>query len=280
MSATWYVNGQRLDTLGFRPTPAPAGRRAALEIERPMLTLPGLAGEIPAGTPPSARARLVTIPGVVRGSALSDALERARQVVAVCRRGVVALRCVDATDRVIAAELDGQLIVEAAQPALASQQQWVSLTLRFRAAEPYWQDTVPQLLAVGPTAVACPLGAAPAPWTLEIFGSAAGVVSDPEVRYKDAAGNTVATLTLDGDLDWSTDATARWRLSTEGLVPRIRKMVAGAWTDADSALVGGAFFALSPLDGDPAAGAYPTLELSDAAGRATGVLTYARRHEL
>jgi hypothetical protein len=103
---------------------------------------------------------------------------------------------------------------------------------------------------------------------------------DPQVLYKDAAGNTIATLTLTGTLDWSTDATARYRLTTEGLVPRVRKMVGGAWTDADAALTAGTFFALAPEDGAPADGVYPTLQLYDAAARATGLLTYYRRHAL
>jgi len=281
MSATWYLNGIRLDTLGFVPTPAPAGRRSGMSLERTALQFPGLAGELDGGTAPIARARTISIPGMVRGTSLADALAKARTVVALAGRGAVTLRCVDASDRVIAGVLEGETTVEAAQPALATRQQWVSVTLRFRCAEPYWRDVQPQLLALGQTAVACPLGhGAPSPFTLEIFGSEGGVVTNPQVLYEDAAGNLVASLTLTGTLDWGTDATARYRISTEGLAPRIQKMVAGAWTDAESHLTAGALFALSPHDGWPADGVSPTLRLFDAAGRATGLLTYHRRHEL
>lgn len=281
MSATWYVNGERLDLLGFRATPAPAGRRTGIAIERTALTLPGVAGEVAPGHSPSARARTIVIPGVVRGTSLSNALDRARQIVALCGRGPVTLRCVDATDRVIVGVLDGDTVVEAAQPALAATQPWVSVTLRFRCAEPYWRDVTPQQLAIGQTAVACPLGyGAPSPWVLDIFGSDAGTVTDPQVIYKDAAGNTVASLTLTGTLVWASDATARYQISTEGLVPRVRKLIAGVWTDTDSALTAGGTFMLSPHDGWPVDASYPTVQLYDAAARATGLLTYYRRHEL
>lgn len=281
MSATWYVNGQRLDLLGFTPTPAPAGRRTGLSISRPGLTLPGQAGEVSAGVSRTARAREMSIPGVVRGTSLSDVLDKTRKIVAWCGRGIVTLRCVDATDRVIEAELVGDTIVEAAQPALSTYTKWVSLTLRFTAADPFWRDLTPQSLAIGQSPVACPLGyGAPTSWTLDILGSEAGTVTDPQVLYKDAAGNTVASLTLTGTLVWASDATARYQLTTEGLAPRIRKMVAGVWTDTDAALTAGSFFMLSPHDGDPTSAIYPTLQLFDAAARATGLLTYHRRHEL
>jgi hypothetical protein len=281
VSATWYVNGQRLDQLGFTPTPAPAGRRTGLSISRPGLTLPGQAGEVFAGVARTARAREIGIPGLVRGTSLTDALDKARKLIALCGRGIVTLRCVDATDRVIEAELIGDTIVEAAQPALSTHTKWVSVTLRFTCADPYWRDLLPQTLLLGQVAVACPLGyGAPTPWTLEIFGSEAGTVTDPQVLYKDAGGNTVASLTLTGTLNWATDTTARYRLTTEGLAPRIQKMVAGVWTDADSALTAGSFFMLSPHDGDPVSALYPTMQLYDAGGLATGLLTYHRRHEL
>ena len=126
-----------------------------------------------------------------------------------------------------------------------------------------------------------PLGySVPSDWTLEIFGSELGTVVNPEIRYEDAAGNAVATLALSGTLDWAADATARYRISTEGLTPRIRRMTTSVWADADSHLASGTWFQLSPLDGWAQGGQFPTLRLFDACARAPGVLTYTKRHEL
>lgn len=281
MSATWYVNGESLERYGFRPAPAPAGRRSGVASQQTGLPVPGMLGELDQGFSPVVPARIISIPGHIRGTSLADALDRARQILAIAGRGPVTLRCVDATDREIVAVLDGERLVEAAFPALKPTNLWVSLTLRFRAAEPAWRDTTPQLLAIGQTAVPCPLGyRIPSDWTLEILGSEAGTVVNPEVHYEDAAGNLVASLTITDTLNWGTDATARIRLSTEGAAPTVRRMTAGVWAAADASLSAGWFFALSPLDGAPMLGQHPTLRLFDASARATGLLTYRRRHEL
>ena len=47
-----------------------------------------------------------------------------------------------------------------------------------------------------------------------------------------------------------------------------------------AALTAGGFFQLSPLDGWPAGGAYPSVRLFDTAARATGLISFRRRHEL
>jgi hypothetical protein len=278
---SWYLNGVSLADLGFQPEPTEPGRRAGLTLLRQSLEVPGVAGELDAGFGARASARTIVMAGEVRGTDRAAVLEAIRTILAHAGRGLVDLRCVDASDRVIRVLRSDAAVAGVDAPSMLAEQRSGRLTLRFWAGEPAWRDVVPQQLAIGQVPVACPLGAGvPSPWTLEIFGSTAGVVTNPQVLYKDAAGNTVASLTLTGTLDWGTDATARYRLSTEGLVPRIRKMVAGVWTDDDSALTAGAFFALSPHDGFPSAGVYPSLQLFDAAGRATGLLTYTRRHEL
>lgn len=281
MSATWYVNGESLERYGFRPSPAPAGRRSGVATQQTGLPVPGMLGELDSGFAPVVPARIITVPGHIRGTTLADALDKARQVLALCGRGPVTLRCVDAADRSIVAVLDGERLVEGAFPALKATNPWVGMTLRFRAAEPAWRDTTPQLLAIGQARVPLPLGySVPSDWTLEIFGSEAGTVVDPQVIYEDAAGNTVASLTLTDTLNWATDATARLRLSTEGVAPTVRRMTAGVWAAADASLTAGWFFALSPHDGWPAEGSYPTLRLFDAGARATGLLRFTRRHEL
>lgn len=278
---SWYLNGVSLADLGFQPEPTEPGRRAGMTIVRQSIEIPGAFGDLDAGFGARAAAKTIVVAGEVKAADRTAVLEAIRTILAHAGRGAVDLRCVDATDRVIRVLRTDQAIAGVDVPSMLDAQRTGRLTLLFWAAEPAWRDLVPQQLAIGQTAVACPLGASvPSPWVLDIFGNSAGVVTNPQVLYKDAAGNTVGSLTLTGTLDWGTDATARYRLSTEGLVPRIRKMVTGAWTDADSALTAGAFFALSPHEGFPPAGVYPTLQLYDAAGRGTGFLTYARRHEL
>lgn len=281
---SYYLNGVSLASLGFQPTPGESARRHGLTIVREGLKLPGAIGELSDAAPVSAATRTIVLEGEVRGTTRADCLEKIRTILAHAGRGLVELRAVDATDRVIYVLRDREAIAQLDTPSLAeseSTSRTAKLTLRFLADDPVWRDREPQLLAIGQTAVPLPLGySLPSDWTLELFGSELGTVVNPEIRYEDAGGNAVATLALSGTLDWSADATARYRISTEGLVPRIRRMTAGAWADADSHLASGTWFQLSPLDGFPAGGQFPTLRLFDANGRATGLLTYSRRHEL
>lgn len=278
---SWYLNGVSLADLGFVPEPTEPGRRSGLALAHQGLAIPGGLGELHSGLPASAAPRTIVVSGWVRGANRDAVLEAIRTILAHAGRGLVDLRCVDATDRVIRVLRSDAAAANVEAPSMLSEQRDGRITLRFWAMDPAWRDVLPQQLAIGQAAVACPIGySVPSPWTLDIFGSEAGTVTDPQVLYEDAAGNTVVSLTLTGTLVWASDATARYQISTEGLVPRIRKMVAGAWTDADAALTAGATFLLSPHDGWPADGIYPTVRLYDAAARATGLLTYYRRHEL
>lgn len=278
---TWYLNGVSLAALGFVAEPTEPGRRSGVTLVRQGLELPGVLGELDAGVAARAPARTIQVAGYVFGADRDAVLEAIRTILAHAGRGLVDLRCVDASDRVIRVLRTEQAIAGVEAPSMLADQRSGRLALRFWAAEPAWRDLMPQVLAIGQTPVPCPLGySLPSSWTLEIFGSEAGTVVAPQVLYLDAAGNTVGSLTLSGTLNWSTDATARYRLSTEGLVPRIRRVAAGVWVDDDAALSAGGFFALSPDDGFPADGVYPSMQLYDAAARATGQLTYYRRHEL
>jgi hypothetical protein len=281
---SYFLNGISLATLGFQPDPADGGRRHGITLEVRGVTLPGIAGTLDDGAPRQASARTITIAGTVRGATRTECLERIRTILALAGRGQVELRAIDANDRVILVERDGAAQAALHAPSLLEDdgaQRTGTLTLRFRAAEPAWRDREPQILAIGQTAVPCPLGHLLAsPWTLEIFGSDLGVVTNPQVIYEDAGGNVQASVTLTGTLDWGTDATARYWLSTEGVAPRIRKLVTSSWTDTDAHLTAGRFFALSPLDGWTGDAAYPRVRLFDADGRATGLLTYFRRWEL
>jgi hypothetical protein len=281
---SYFLNGVSLASLGFQPLPGDSGRRHGLTITRQGLRVPGLAGELDDGAPLEGAVRTITIDGEVRGTTRAACLENVRLILAHASRGLVELRAVDASDRVILVQRDREAVAALDTPSLTESESAVRnarLTLRFRAAEPAWRDREPTLLAIGQTPVPLPLGySVPSPWTLEIFGSEDGTVTDPQVRYEDAGGQAVQTLTLTGTLNWATDATARYRLSCEGVAPRIWRMESGAWVDRDAHLTAGAWFQLSPLDGFPGGGQFPTLRLFDAAGRATGLLQYFRRHEL
>ncbi len=281
---SYFLNGVSLAGLGFLPTPGDSARRDGLAFDVQGLRLPGIAGELDVGAPRQAAPRTITLTGEVLGTTRADFLEKVRTILAHASRGLVELRAVDATDRVIFVERDGPARASLYTPTLLENdaaQRAGTLSLTFRAAEPAWRDRDPQILAIGQAPVAVPLGYSLAsPWTLEIFGSELGVVTDPQVLYEDAGGNVIGSLTLTGTLDWATDATARYWLTTEGIAPRVRKMVASSWTETDSHLTAGGFFALSPIDGWAPGGQFPRLRLFDASARATGLLTYRRRHEL
>jgi hypothetical protein len=282
--ASYFLNGVSLASLGFSPTPDRTTRRDGLSVSVQGLKVPGMAGELDVGAARQAEPRTIEITGDVRGTSRSDCLDKIRTILAHAGRGLVELRAVDATDRVILVERDGAAQAGLYVPTLLetdAANRSGSLTLRFRAAEPAWRDREPQLLAIGQVAVPLPLGyELGSSWTLEIFGSEAGAVTNPQVLYEDAGGNAIASLTLTGSLDWGSDGTAKYALSTEGVAPRIRKMVSSSWTDAESHLTAGGFFHLNPIDGFPPSAIYPTLRLFDASARATGLLTYFRRHSL
>lgn len=278
---SWYLNGVSLASLGFQPEPSEPGRRAGVTLVRTPRELPGTFGDVVGDGGTRAASRTIVVTGLVTGADRAATLEAIRTILAHASRGPVELRCVDASDRVIRVERSDAALAGLEAPSMLAEQRTGRLTLRFWAAEPVWRDVAVQQLVLGQTAVPLPLGASvPSPWTLELFGSEAGTVVDPQLLYKSASGVTVATLTVTYTLNWATDPTARLRLTTEGLVPRLLKMVSGVWTAADDVLSAGAFFALSPFDGWIPGGQYPTLQLFDAAGRATGLLTYQRRHEL
>ncbi|MHB1297297.1 MAG: phage tail family protein [Gemmatimonadaceae bacterium] len=278
---SYYLNGVSLAGLGFMPAPADAGRRSGLSYSRPQLELPGVAGRMGTGAL-SVASRTLTIPGEVLAADRDAVLAAVRTIMAHAGRGSVELRCVDALDRVINVTRDGSADFAVDTPSMLSAQRSGRLTLRFLAEDPCWRDRDLTERAIAQAAVACPIGESlPSPWTLQILGSPDGSVLNPQVIYADAEGTTITTLTLTGSLtSWATDPTSMWELSTEGLVPRIRKRALGVWADDDAALTTGAFFALSPLDGWPAGGAYPSVRLFDASARATGLLSWRKRHEL
>jgi hypothetical protein len=282
--ASYFLNGVSLASLGFQPTGEVTTRRSGLTVSVQGLRLPGVAGELDVGAARQAEPRILEITGDVRGTTRADCLDKIRTILAHAGRGLVELRAIDATDRVLMVERDGAAQAGLYVPTLLeseSANRSGSLTLRFRAAEPFWRDREPQLLAIGQTAVPVPLGYdLGSDWTLEIVGSDLGAVTNPQVLYEDAGANLIASLTLTGSLDWGSDATARYWLSTEGVAPRIRKMVAASWVDADSHLTAGGFFQLNPIDGWPAGGQHPTMRLFDASARATGLLTYRKRFAL
>ena len=278
---SYYLNGVNLASLGFLPTPGETGRRSGLALTRPQVELAGVAGRVPTGAL-SAAPRAITITGEVLAADRDTCLAAVRTILAHAGRGSVELRCVDALDRIIPVTRDGTADFSVDTPSLLAAQRSGRLTLRFLASDPCWRDRDPLDRALGQSAVACPVGdSLPSPWTLQIFGSAAGAVTAPQILYADAEGTTVESMTLTGSLtSWATDPTALWELSTEGLVLRIRKRLAGVWADDDAALSAGAAFQLSPLDGWPADAVYPTVRLYDAGGLATGRLVWRRRHEL
>jgi hypothetical protein len=279
---SWYINGVSLAGLGFLPEPTGPGRRSGLAFAHTALPMPGRAGQLPDGFGPTASPRTIVISGEVKLADRDAVLTSLRTILAHAGRGTVELRCVDAMDRVIHAVRDGSAVSSVDTPSMLSAQRTARVELRFTAHDPCWRDRDPQDLAIGQVAVALPLGALlPSPFTLEIYGSVDGDVENPQVLYADAEGATVQSVTLTGTLtSWATDPTSMWRISTEGPVTRIRKRLAGVWANDDAALTAGALFALDPADGWTEDAVYPTLRLFDAAARATGRISFRRRHEL
>lgn len=274
---SWYLNGISLATLGFTPEPTAPSRRSGLSLIRQSVELPGVAGEIASGFGPRASARTITVAGNVRGADRATTLEAIRTILSHANRGLVSLRCVDALDREILVERTDAAIAGLEAPSMLAEQRDGRVELRFWAAEPAWRDLAPQVLVIGHDATPCPLGGLPSPWTLEITSTRDGGANSVTVHYEDAASNLVASLELDGVVGID----RIYRITTEGEVPRVRYFGASGWVDAEADVVAGNFFLLSPHDGAPALGLYPTVRLEDPDGGYTSaVLTYTRRHEL
>jgi hypothetical protein len=146
----------------------------------------------------------------------------------------------------------------------------LSLTIRSGVAE----RLVPDGYALSTTRVACPQWTAETRPVILVHGGGAAL-TNPVVTMRNAGGDSVQSVGFTVSLG----ANDALRIDcARGLVSKIASgvvsdaLAAGYWTSGDFALV------FRPLvDGNPEAGAYPSLELSASSGTPVGRVTYTRR---
>lgn len=185
--------------------------------------------------------------------------------------GLLELRTADQPTRVLRCVLSS---VEVDTYASALAVPVASVTCTLTAADPYKIDREPQLLALGTSRTACPVGTATSAPVLWLYGGTPSVVN-PVVIVRAASGEEAMRLTLTGTL------AANDALLIDGATQTITRFVAGVVQTGTGAglawLSSGRFPILDPRDADGVRSTWGTLELSATSGTPTGLAWYVRR---
>jgi hypothetical protein len=223
-------------TLTLQPVP---GRPGALLMQEPQIGV-----------------REFVVSGVVRGATAAAARAFRDRMLAVLARAEVTLVTGDDVSR----EITAVVTSVSAEPIGA---QFIARDIRMSfqatALEPYWRATAPTTVAgITTTPVACLLGSAPVAPVLTVTGGGSVVT----VTLRNALGVVVTQLQLAGLI---TGVPLVIDCAAQTIRQNEQNML--------GALLAGEFPILDPRDGDPVAGAFPTLSVSQ------GVMTavYQRR---
>jgi hypothetical protein len=184
-----------------------------------------------------------------RKAALKALLER-------LSRGTVEVRFIDEPLLVYRARLRRVTTTppEQAQVIEASE----SVTLELECLDPYRYEVGMQLVALSATPVRLPLGDAPSPLLVRIFG----VATDPVLTLRHANGTVLTSLGLVVTLG------ANDYMEIDCDRGTLVRYTAGVDSEAYDTLVSGDFLVADPQDGDGTLDGGPTLELSSGSGDA------------
>ncbi len=171
-------------------------------------------------------------------------------------RGTVEIRFIDEPDLVYLARLQ-QLTPD---PPNAGQtvEPLLRVRVELECANPYRYEVGSQLVAVTMTPVRLPLGTAPSPLIVRVYGA----TTNPTLTLRHANGTALGTLGLSIVLD-----TDDW-IEINSDLGTLTKSVGGEESEAYDALLSGDFLVADPLDGDSTLDGGPTLELSAGTGDA------------
>jgi|GEM_PF-3612460 len=247
--STVYVNEFDLARLGFVVENVPELRSGA-SMRYQEATAPGMAGNLLLSALPQMGSRPITVRGVLRASSAAALLAAHDELQERLQAGDIEVRVVDAMDRFLVCRYRDRSITPI-------DPQFLNTTHRcdfvLEAVDPLWYDRDPVPLAA-PTGglIRCLLGTAPIWPVIHLMGAA----TNPVITLKNAAGDTVGTMTLTVTL------AAGDYLVIDCGAGTITKYVSGAATDGLSQLTAGDFPVISPENGDAVAGALPTLSVS------------------
>jgi phage-related protein len=252
MEDTVSINGVDIKSVGFKLR-EPRGVWDLPSYAKDTTTIPGKPGQVaPESSTVKISSRMVDLVGTLVGSTRADFLSKLDQMKAlITKTPLVVVLAEQPTRQYVARPLGAGMTPTG--PVLLQRQQEFTITMVCD--DPYARDTTDQVVAFG-AATPIPLGTAPSGGVITITGG-----TNPTITYRDSAGNVVQTMGFTGtgsplviDLDQF--------LASVGGVNAIDKLTSGS------------FIELSPLDGDYATSAWPTLEVDSG----TGSITYRRAY--
>lgn len=177
--------------------------RGGYRASRPTIAIPDAPVTIEG--PETVEARTIRLTLMVGNATIQTPAERAAAVSALVAlsgsgREYVTIRAGDQTGRWIT----GRLLTHAVEPVAPYMEMTVGVpwlvTLDFQCPDPRWTATNATTLSnISTTPVAIPAGTAEFDWTLTISGG-----TNPVITVRDHDGNTVGTMTLDGDFTGET----------------------------------------------------------------------------
>jgi hypothetical protein len=215
------------------------------------LTIPGTPG-VTALASPETDARPITLSGFLQGATAVDVRNKRDKLLAVLRRGRVTIRLADAPTREMAVDItDAQVATAAAQMLSRT----LPLTIQALALSPWWRDTTDSTVSLTTTPAAIPLGTAPSLPVLTCDTPGAVLT----VTHRDTLGAVVTTLVMAGlepDVPVVIDCAAR--TIRQGLASALHTLLSGDFPVLDVV-----------SQGDFAASAWPTLQVSQGTARCT-----------
>lgn len=259
-----YLQGQEAEaTFGLIVTNF-SGDLGAPSRSINLLSIPSLPGALDPGLAPNEAPRVFTVNFMV--NAATDAAVHATldKIKAVCGTGLVEILTPYSTTRALYGVLQS-LDASGMRPWIPG---WVTGSISFLCANPYWWDVDPSVVAFT-TATGIPVGTAPSygrdDWSAII--TITGAATNPTLTYKDYTGVTVGTMAF------TLTVAAGDSIVIDCGRRTVNKIVSGVTSNCMSTLTAGYTFpALSPDDASFTASLWPTLATS--AG--TGSVTYYR----
>lgn len=226
-----------------------AGALSAAEQRMRTAVLLGRAGVAVLDRSAEQVARTLLIRGTVIGDSVAQTVANLQELRARLNQGLLEVRFASMPGRVWycwrrSAQAEGI----GAQDITAAQ----SVTIELQLTDAYHYEAEPTHLRLNTGRTDMLLGTAPSAPTFELMGSG----TDPVIRYRRADG------TLMGEMNFLGLTLAGWdylRVDADAQVLTYSNN--GTITVNNNLLTSGRFFALDPMDGDPATGSWPTVEV-------------------
>lgn len=247
--STIYLNEFDLARLGYVVESIPeldGGASMRYAVASP----PGAAGNLLLSPLPQMGSRVLTVKGYLRASTAAGLLAAYDELQDRLQAGDAEFRVINRPGRFMVVRYRDRSVTPL-DPQFLSTAHRCDFVLE--AVDPLWYDRDPVPVSAPAGAVArCPIGTAPVWPMIHIMGAG----SNPVLTLKNAAGDTVGSMTLTITL------AAGDYLVIDCGAGTITKYVNGVASDGLALLTAGDFPVISPEHGDVVTGALPTLSIS------------------